>query len=463
MKILLIVPDNGSYVSTFPLGIAYIAAVLRDRGDEVTIYSKDVYHYSGNHLTDFLNKNEFDIIGTGTCGGYYQYKEMKEIASAVNNSSKKHKFIIGGHLVTPEPEYFIKLFNADIIVLGEGEETMKELVTCYEKNIPIKDVKGISYRTEDGKIHHNPRRKLIENIDEIPFPAWDLFPMDHYTLLRMPHIDTDERCMVMYSGRGCIFKCNFCYRMDTGFRARSADSVIAEMRLLKEKYNVNYVAFFDELLVSSVKRATEFCEKLIKANLGMKWNCNGRLNFAKPELLKLMKKAGCVFINYGIESMDENALKNMNKCLTTRQIVEGIENTLKAGISPGYNIIFGNIGENEQSLKLGVDFLLKYDDHSQLRTIRPVTPYPGCPLYYYAIEKGLLKDVEDFYENKHINSDLLAVNFTDMTDDEFYHVLGEANEKLVRNYYDFLVNSSVNIIHDLYQNRNSSFRGFRAT
>lgn len=120
------------------------------------------------------------------------------------------------------------------------------------------------------------------------------------------------------------------------------------------------------------------------------------------------------FINYGIESMDEKALRVMNKALTTKQIIAGIENTLAVGISPGYNIIFGNIGETAESLKLGVEFLLKYDDHSQLRTIRPVTPYPGSPLYYYAIENGLLKDCEDFYENKHINSDLLTINFTDL-------------------------------------------------
>src|SRR4030042_2752179 len=125
----------------------------------------------------------------------------------------------------------------------------------------------------------------------------------------------------------------------------------------------------------------------------------------------------------------------MKKGLTVKQIEKGIENTLAVGISPGFNIIFGNIGETAESLKLGVDFLLKYDDHAQLRTIRPVTPYPGSPLYYYAIEKGLLKDCADFYENKHTNSDLLSVNFTDLSDDEFYRVLFEANKTLLENYY----------------------------
>lgn len=463
MKVLLIVPDNGDYISTFPLGIAYIAATLQKRGDTVAIYNKDVYHYSEEHLTRFLDEHDFDVVGTGTCGGYYQYREMKDIARAVRNAKRKHIFICGGHLVTPEPEYFLRLLNLDYVVLGEGEETMEELMACVERHVDISNVKGIAYLDEQGVFHQNERRPLIQDIDAIPFPAWDLFPMDHYALLRMPHIASHERCMVMYSGRGCIFHCNFCYRMDTGFRPRSAESVIEEMRTLKEQYNIRYIAFFDELLVSSVQRTTEFCQKLIEADLDMKWDCNGRLNFAKPEVLRLMKQAGCVFINYGIESMDEEALKRMNKNLTTKQIVEGIENTLAAGISPGYNIIFGNLGENRKSLQLGVDFLLKYDDHSQLRTIRPVTPYPGCPLYYHAIEHGMLKDVEDFYEHKHVNSDLLAVNFTDMTEDEFYDALCEANYQLLENYYEAAKKTALNIENDLYKNRNAGFRGFRQT
>ena len=463
MNVLLIVPDNGSYISTFPLGIAYIAATLRKRGDNVAVYNKDVYHYSADDLTNYLDSHDYDIVGTGTCGGYYQYREMKSIAEAVRASKKKVLFIVGGHLVTPEPHYFMELLQTDFVVLGEGEATMAELVSRLERCEPVDDVLGIAWRDRSGNVHVNERRPLIKDIDSIPMPAWDLFPMDHYTLLRMPHIAAHERCMVMYSGRGCIFKCNFCYRMDKGFRPRSPESVIEEMRILKERYKVGYIAFFDELLVSSVARATEFCEKLIAADLNMKWDCNGRLNFATPELLRLMKKAGCVFINYGIESMDEQALRNMNKNLTTQQIISGIENTLAAGISPGYNIIFGNIGEDRHSLQLGVDFLLKYDDHSQMRTIRPVTPYPGCPLYYKAIEDGLLKDVEDFYESKHVNSDLLAVNFTDMTDDEFYDALCDANHTLLEAYYEAVKEHALAVEEDLYRNKNASFRGFRQT
>ena len=174
-----------------------------------------------------------------------------------------------------------------------------------------------------------------------------------------------------------------------------------------------------------------------------------------------MKKAGCVFINYGIESFNDEILKNMNKILTTKQITEGIEATLKIGISPGLNIIFGNIGENQETLDRDVEFLLKYDDFVQMRTIRPVTPYPGCPLYYYAMQKGLLKGAEDFYENKHTNSDLLSVNFTTLSDDGFHKALMRANSKLLKNYYRHQLNSALAVTKNLYLNKDASFRGYR--
>ena len=213
----------------------------------------------------------------------------------------------------------------------------------------------------------------------------------------------------------------------------------------------------------SEKRTISLCESFIKADLNVKWKCNGRLNFAKPEILKLMKKSGCVFVNYGIEAIDDQVLKNMKKDLTVEQVIKGVEATLDVGLSPGLNIIFGNIGENKETLMKGVEFLLKYDDGVQLRTIRPVTPYPGCPLYYYAIEKGLLKDCEDFYQNKNLNSDLLAVNFTDMSDEEFHRSLLEANTILLKNYYNNKFKKILKEAGKLYLERDTGFRGFRQT
>lgn len=222
---------------------------------------------------------------------------------------------------------------------------------------------------ENGVYTKTKPRELIQDLDQIAWPAYDLFDMTYYTLMRYPNIRANERCISMLSGRGCIFACNFCYRMDKGFRPRNAESIIKEVEFLKEKYNVSYIAFMDELLMSSRERTLELCQSFIDAELNVRWLCNGRLNFADVDVLQKMKEAGCVFINYGIESLDNDTLKVMHKGLTKDMIIRGIENTLEVGISPGLNIIYGNINEPIETIDDDVEFLLKYDDHAQLRTI----------------------------------------------------------------------------------------------
>lgn len=462
MKVLLVVYDNDSYISVFPLGIAYIASVCRKAGHEVKIYNQDIYHFPESHLTDLLNTERFDVVGVGVIGGYYQYRKLLKMSNAINEARNRPFYIIGGHGPSPEPEYFLKKTQADVAVIGEGEHTIVDLLKTLEQKNELANVQGIAFMKE-SKFIQTTRRPLIQNIDEIPFPAWDLFPIDHYSLLREPNSKNSERSMLMLSGRGCTFKCNFCYRMDEGFRPRSSESIVEEIGILIRDYRISYIDFQDELLMSSVKRTAELCESIIKSKLKFKWCCNGRLNYAKADTLKLMKEAGCVFINYGIEALDDDILRNMNKVLTVKQIIKGIESTINMGISPGFNIIFGNIGENEKTLEKGVEFLLKYDDNAQMRTIRPVTPYPGSPLYYYAIKNGLLRDCEDFYEHKHLNSDLVSVNFTKLSDNEFHKLLFEANKKLIEKYFSVQLKRSFKNAEKLYLELDSSFRGFRQT
>ena len=420
-----------------------------------------MHHYPEEHLTNYLDHHKFDAIGVSIIAGYYQYKKLLDISRAIEQSRQRPEYyIIGGHGPSPEPGYFIDKTGADIIVIGEGEETVRELYSALANNRPLRAIKGIAYK-EGGNTMINPRRELIKDIDTIPWPAYDLFPIEYYRLLRMPHCSQKDFVMPLLSGRGCTFTCNFCYRMDKGFRPRSAEAIVEEIKFLKKEYGISYIAFSDELLMSSKKRTIEICEAFLKENLNIKWDCNGRLNYAKADVLSLMKKAGCVFINYGIEAYDNDVLKRMKKALTIKQIDRGIEATLDAGISPGLNMLFGHIGDNKKTLEAAVNFLIKHDDGAQMRTIRPVTPYPGSPLYYHAIEQGLIKDIKDFYENKHLNSDLFAANFTDLTEDEIYEEISKANIRLTENFFCNKKALMKEQIQQLYKKRDSNFRGFR--
>lgn len=464
MKILMVAYDNDSYITWFPQGLAYLASAARNAGHEVAVYQQDVYHWPDSHLTDYLNKNTFDVVEVSVIGGYYQYRKLLALSQAINAAENRacFKYTIGGHGPASDPEYFLKKTGADVVGIGEGEITFVELLEAFQGKRTLESVDGIAY-IENGTYIRTKERELIQNIDEIAWPAYDLFDMTYYTLMRVANIERNERCLPVLSGRGCIFACNFCYRLDKGFRPRSAKSIIEEIQFLKKKYNVKYIAFSDELLMSSRERTIELCDAFMEAGLDVKWNCNGRLNFADIDVLEKMKDAGCVFINYGIESLDDATLRVMHKGLTRKMIIKGIENTLQVGISPGLNIIYGNINEPIHAIEDAVEFLLKYDDHAQMRTIRPVTPYPGSELFDYAVEQGLVKDTADFYENKHVNSDLLSVNFTQHSDEEVYEALYNANMRLIQRHMEVQENAYKNICKNLYFKQDAGFRGFRQT
>ena len=204
MRILLVVYDNESYVHWFPQGLAYVASVLQKNGYEIEVYSQDMNHYPDEHLTEYLNKNKFDVVGISVIAGYYQYRKLLKISDAINKSKQRPFYIIGGHGPSPEPAFFLRKTQADAVVIGEGEETIIELMKAVGNNKALTSVKGIAFREED-KIIINERRNLVKDVDSIPFPAYELFPIEYYRLLRMPHAVNSDFIMPVLSGRGCTF------------------------------------------------------------------------------------------------------------------------------------------------------------------------------------------------------------------------------------------------------------------
>ena len=464
MRVLLVVLDKMSHTNVFPLGIAYLASTVRHEGHDVEIYNQEVKHYDDKHITKFLDENKFDVIGLGIYG-YQQYKKAVNFCKHINRSKNRPIIILGSNGPTAAPEHFLKKMNADIVVLGEGEWVIKNLLFSLEHKKPLSEVNGIAYK-DGNDIIINERQKLIKNLDWILFPAWDLFPMEHYVLDK--HIapkHTDRRISILAS-RGCPYNCAFCYRMYKGYRIRSVEGVVEEMSTLHKDYGITHFTFEDENLMSSKKIALNFAEGIRKANLPITWDCMGRLNVAIPEVLKEMKSSGCVYVNYGIESLDQNVLDLMNKKQMVEEAYIGVDNTIAAGLWPGLNILWGCPGDTEETLRKDTEFLIKYNGINQdifqiqrLRTIKPVTPYPGTKLYKMAVEGGLLKDVDDFYE-KYTNSDRMTVNFTDIPDDKFYKLLFGANKRIVESYYKGLLSISLDGFRQCYFG-DGSFRGLR--
>jgi anaerobic magnesium-protoporphyrin IX monomethyl ester cyclase len=250
--------------------------------------------------------------------------------------------------------------------------------------------------------------------------------------------------------------------MRKGFYMRPVKAIIDEIKYLNKNHQINHFQFSDELLMASKARTEEICEAILKLPFRIKWDCNGRLNFAKPATLKLMKRAGCEYINYGIESLAQDQLNSMGKGLTLAQINQGVEATLKERIFPGLNLIWGFPGDTVKNLQAAVAFLKRYDPCHELRTIRPVTPYPGTALYSSALKQGLLSGPKDFYENKHKNSDLISVNFMDIPTGTAHLELKLANRELYDNYLRSHRMDMWLTTEQLYSGKDTNFRGFRA-
>lgn len=464
MRLAFLIYDNDSALNDFPLGIGYLISCLRRTGfpdEDIHLCNMDVYHYSDEYLLDYLKRGAFDVIGIGMLAGYWQFKQLLRMFRVIEKLPKRPIVVLGGFMFTPDPAYFMRKTGADYVMLGESEQYFPEFINRLAHHRSVTDVPGIAYWDGD-RVRLNPRPAPLKDLDSLPFPAWERFPIENYvTKVRIPGVRA-PRCMPVLSSRGCMYQCTFCYRMeDGGLRLRSLDNVMEELGRLITDYNINSISFRDELFMYTPQRAIEFSERIMKEGFRIKFEIDGRLAAAKPEALRVLKEAGCVYINYGVESLDQDVLNNMHKKQTIAHIMSGVKETIAAGINPGLNVIFGNIGDNRETCKKTVDFLLEYNTYGEMRTLKPVTPYPGSPLFDTAVQRGLIKDVADFYEHKHLNSDQVACNFTTLSDKELYDVLFEANSILIRDHYNHLTEAAIEAHKRLYFEGDTSFRGVR--
>ncbi len=466
-KVLFIIHDVFQEDNQFLLGPAYLAAVLNEQGAGVEAFCMDVFHYTNKQLVEHLTKNKYDIIGLGFSAARFE-ETVRELCTVINQNKKDAWFVLGGPGPSPIPEYILRETGADIVAIGEAENTIIDLLKCKINNENLSDVDGIAY-LENNKFKRTAPNKAVINLDTIPYPLWEIFPMDKYIgsviyAGQEPH----EKSFQFITSRGCVNRCNFCYRMEKGIRLRSIKNIIEELKILWNKYGVNCYFFQDELFVVNKNRLLEFETSLKEANLKIKFSCNARVDILDEEMVEILKRCGCHLINIGFESSDNEVLKLMNKNTTVEQNINVFKMINEAaGIGMGINIIWNNLADNQEILKKNVELIKKYNTYYQRRTIRPVTPFPGSDLYYKAIEMGKLKGPDDFF-NKFKNSDLITVNFMDnISDEEAHWFLLDANTELIIDHHmhtDKNMESALELIQqfvNLYSGKITKFRGAR--
>lgn len=385
----------------------------------------------------------------------------------INKNKKKAWLVLGGHGPSPIPEYILRTTEADIVIIGEAENTITDLLNCKINQGDLSRMDGIAY-IKDNVYQQTKPHKMITKLDELPLPLWEIFPMEKYTnCLKFFNQKPDEKSFSIITSRGCINRCNFCYRMEPGIRLRSVNKIVDEIKILYDRYGVNCYFFMDELFVVSKERLLEFEKELKANNLKIKYSCNARVDIFDEEIVEILKRTGCRFINVGFESSDDNVLRLMKKHTTVEQNIRVLEMIKRlGGIGLGLNFIWNNFGDNEQTLRKDAELIKKYNIYYNCRTIRPVTPYPGSDLYYKLIEMGKIKGPEDFFD-RFKNSDLLFINLMDMTDERAYKLLLEVNTDLLFDHYRHtgkdseVANILVKQLSDLYAGKDIKFRGVR--
>ena len=405
--------------STLPsIGLLGLASVVRKAGHRVKIVEAASSNLSYEESLRLILKFQPDIVGfTAVTSSIYKAARLSQM---IKENRPEIKIIVGGPHVTAVPEETMsKIPQFDIAAIGEGENTLKEFAASSENNGRLKDISGILFR-ENNHFIKTKARPLIKNLDDLPFPAWDL--IDNFPRGYKPATFKCKRLPATYiiSARGCPHLCIFC---DTSvfsrqYRAFSAEYIIEMIKLLQLNFGIKEIIFEDDTFVIFKKRLIQLCETLIKEKINISWSCNGRATAVKPDILRLMKRAGCWQISYGIESSDPGILEFSRKRTKIEQMRQALNWTHHAGILAKGFFILGFPKETENTMKKTIDFAK--NNHLHDVSVSQMTPFPGSEMYrvgekYGSINKnwekmnlldvvfipdGLTKEKLDAYQKK---------------------------------------------------------------
>ncbi len=437
MKVLFIHPPvrEDDTPNNVPIGLGWVTAVLKKEGHDVEILDINAWRYKKEQVVDILKAKGKDADIFGISGMITVYNYSKWLKGALKQLYPEKPIVEGGAGPTSIPHLYAKS-GADAVVIGEGENTMLDLIDVFQNKDDLGNVDGIAWKADNSVIINKPR-ELIKNLDELPMPSWDLFPMEEVYLKNniLKRYSFNRNTNVLAS-RGCPFRCKFCHD-GFGGAARwfSADYIIEELKHLINGYKVEYVRFDDETFVGNRKRTMDFCQRLIDENLGLKWGSTARVNLMDDELLGMMKKAGCLDLNYGIESGSQKMLDAMQKDATVRQAENAIALTRKYSITPIISLMVGTPGENAETIQETVDFCKR--TNTRVEHIFISTPTPRTAFYKMLMEQGRIKDEEKFVETMSERGDFWAnvlINMTDISDAELIRLRNKAEKQIHRNW-----------------------------
>ncbi len=439
MRVMLITPNDYYRKKLFGLGPAYIARAMQRCGIELRTMSCEIYSYDDIEIAKILVQSGIKIFGIGAL--YPMFKEVERICNLIRAVVPGATIILGGGLPSPIPEFALRRTGADIVTIGEAELTIPRLMAALAGQGSLDDVRGIAF-IRDGEFKDTGKPLLPRFVtrEEVGWPLLDPFPVERYvTAPKFYPFNQEDRVFDVVTGRGCPYSCNFCYRVNE-YRIRPYDDILDEMEYLIDRYKLDGFYFVDDLMMLSEKKIKGLCEGILDRGIRIKYNMSGRVNTVTPEIARLLKESGCISVYYGVEAGNEEMLRTMSKRTTLQQIRDAIRLTREQGIYCEYGLMFGQPGEDEQTLRDSID-LIKEISYGEYRAqkIFGCVPFPGTGLYTWCKQTGRLADDEDFY-NRYIckdwSLDQVPVNMTSLPDDEVQRLFKAANEELTKFYLE---------------------------
>ena len=424
---VVLVSKDFSYI--FPSGYGYLAGYLFERGENIKILLRpdDANEYD-NFVKKILNLKPL-LVGFGTI--YPDLYPTKKIIKLLDDAGRNFPVVIGGQMVSPTPEFSVEVTGADIGVIGEGEIILYNLVKALRAGNDLSDVKGLVLNQAGKKILTGPG-EYIEDLSKLPKIPYELFSSSTdwlnvgriYLNIPQPHNQYKDRTITIHGGRGCPFRCNFCYHHSQA-RYRPIESMLEEADELIKKFNANLLYFDDDLAMLSPQRALTLAEGISRLHKKIEYSVSARFDILErisDDILIKMKRSGLRCVNIGVESGSQRILDVIHKKITVEQILTGFSRLKKIGILPNSNIMVGQLSETNEDAQKSMELMLEAlkINKNMNWSFTIATPFPGSELYDICFAKGIFKSHYDFFNRFDEKDSIsgLTANLTEMSDGE---------------------------------------------
>jgi len=417
-------------IKILPVGLGAVMTYVRGHGHpDIELLDVDIGELEDATVEEHLRRHRYDVILYGSIVTHYKW--VKWLTHTIRRLQPETRIVVGNSVAGSCPEVFMANAPADVVVIGEGEQTCLATLDALRDGGSLADVEGIAFRAPDGGITRTPARAACD-INELPMIDWSFFDTEAY-LRRSQGTsfgveNADARAVVtipVSTARGCVFRCTFCHFVfnNDPYRYRTPQSVLAEIKCAIERYGANYINFWDDLSFASIPQTERMVDAILASGLHFDWSAAIRSDlFGKPkfpyakrlEVAKKMRASGCRNVGFSLESGNPEILKMMDKHIEPGYFTEQIAILREVGIASNTSVVFGYPIETPETIRETFAMCLHNEVYPSIGYLMPL---PGTGMYDYAKEKGFITD-EDRYLTDITERQDFTLNLTSMSVEE---------------------------------------------